>query len=134
MDHDRIRLVRMVGGVAAVATLTYVGSVLSRGEQAWIFLVIMALVALVGGLAMGSWWSLVLVPLTILVTFWIQLLLWQKECENCRPAEFNVFGQIMLIVIYLIVPPSLFAGLGTWLSYQLPGLYRRTRTRPRGRA
>ena len=134
MDHGRIRLVRMVGGVAVVATLIYVGLVLSRDEQLTIFLVIMAVVALVGGLVMGSWWSLVAVPLTILATVQIQHLLWTKECENCRPADVNLGGQIMLIVIYMIVPPSLFAALGTWLSQQVPQIYRRFSTRARGRA
>ncbi len=76
-----MRIVRIVAGVAAVALLAYVW--LPRTQNAGLFLAIVS-TGLTGGLLMGSWWSLALVPATAIVTGMLQS---RIACPDCPPGR-----------------------------------------------
>ncbi len=77
------KIVRMVVALAAVALLTYVWLEVP-GRQGYVVFLAVVLLGLVGGLLMGSWWSLVLVPVTMRAAGWLH---GRIECPDCPSGE-----------------------------------------------
>ena len=88
------KLVRIAAGVAVVALLAYVYVWRPRTMNEELYAA-MALLGLVGGLLMGSWWSLALAPAAIIVSWW----LWRRvECIGCPSGQeqLALLGMVML--------------------------------------
>lgn len=98
------RLARIVAGVVVVAALAYVW--LPAGRGYWIPLS-MVLMGLVGGLLMGSRWSILLAPAGIMAGGW----LWGRiECPDCPPATDPTPGERLFLATVLFG----LAALGAW--------------------
>ncbi len=80
------KIVRMVVALAAVALLTYVWLEVP-GRHGYVVFLAVVLLGLVGGLLMGSWWSLVLVPATMRAAGWLH---GRIECPDCPSGEANL--------------------------------------------
>ncbi len=75
-------LARIATGVAVVGILGYAWLPV-RAAGFWLPIGLL-LVGLIGGLVIGSWWSLGLVPATLVISFW----LWRRiECTDCPPGH-----------------------------------------------
>ncbi len=78
-----IQLARIAIGVAVVGILGYV-CFPENSTGYWLPIRLVVLVSLIGGLLIGSWWSLGLVPATLVASFW----LWRRiECAGCPPGH-----------------------------------------------
>lgn len=78
-----ITLARIAIGVAVIGILGYVWFP-ENSTGYWLPIRLVVLLGLIGGLLIGSSWSLGLVPATLVATFW----LWRRiECADCPPGS-----------------------------------------------
>ncbi len=113
-------LARIATGLAVVAALAYVW--LPAGQGYWIPLS-MVLMGLVGGLLMGSRWSILLAPAAILAGGW----LWERiECADCPPGTDPTPGGRLFLATVLFG----LAALGAWAGTSGARLVLRARHLP----
>ena len=89
-----LRPVRITVGGTLVALLAYMYVWRTRTMNEELYAA-MALLGLLGGLLIGSWWSLALVPTAITVSWW----LWRRvECIGCPSGQeqLALLGMLML--------------------------------------
>ena len=115
------RRVRVVVGLVVVLALAYVW--LPRSTGSWISLG-MLLMGLIGGVLMGSRWSIPLTPTAIMVAGW----LWHRiECADCPPGTDPTLGDLLVYMTFMLG----LAALGAWAGVRGAQLVSRTRLLPR---
>lgn len=109
------RIIRIGVGVVVVMALAHVW--LPRSGDDWIPLG-MVLMGVVGGVAMGSRWSIPLSPVAILAAGWLRQ---RIVCPDCPP------GTDMTLAVQLVYTASMLglAALGAWAGIAGPRLVSR---------
>ncbi len=100
----------VVGGLCSIA----VAYVLDMDLTLKPFLVILALVTLVAGLVLASWWSVVVAPASVLLSFWI-LAFWVITVRDAvRPLD-GLGYQLLFIALAALLAAHT-AAFGTFVA------------------
>lgn len=108
----------LVSALTAVLVLTSWTDELNNRFR--IFVVGIAFVALLGGIVMRSWWSMLAIPVSITATLSLFLLRPEPECVNCRPQEVPDWTWVIAFAAVFSGPLALVAALGTFIPIWAP--------------
>jgi hypothetical protein len=107
-----VKFLYLVGAVALAGVLDY-GWSIGLLDTIGLYLGL-AMLGLIGGLVLRSWWSLLAAPGAVYLGSWIGFIVWRlRECAECAPWNATPLSDLLIYGLRPLSVVAIFAVVGT---------------------